>query len=143
MKRIVREFELTSEERQTVRELSHRIGITETTASILYARGMTDEQTMRRFLSPSKENFLSPFLMQGMKEAKTLIEQAKAENWQVVVFGDYDADGIGALSIMVRALRRFGIEPYLYVPERSDGYGMNMTAIDNIFDECCPICLSR
>lgn len=138
MKRIVREFELTSEEQQTVRALSHQIGITETTASILYARGMTDGQSMRRFLSPSKENFLSPFLMQGMKEAKALIEQAKAEAWQVVVFGDYDADGIGALSIMVRALRRFGIEPYLYVPERSDGYGMNRTAIDNIFDECLP-----
>lgn len=138
MKKIVREFELTPAEEQKVCALAHCVGITKTTASILFARGMDDEQKMRRFLSPSKDNFLSPFLMHGMGEAKTLIERARDEDWQVVVFGDYDADGIGALAIMSRALRRFGIEPYLYVPERSDGYGMSVAAIDKIFDECMP-----
>jgi len=138
VKRIVREFELTSTEKQTVRALSRQIGITETTAGILFARGMDTEEKMRRFLAPSRENFLSPFLMKGMREAAALIGRAKEEEWRIVVFGDYDADGIGALSILSRALRRFGVEPYLYVPERSDGYGMNRNAIDAIFDECLP-----
>lgn len=138
MKRIVREFELTPEQEGAVRTLARRIGITDTTASILFARGMDDEEKMRRFLAPSRENFLSPFLMRGMTEAKELLKRAKEEDWQVVVFGDYDADGIGAVSILSRALRRFGIEPYLYVPERSEGYGMSVAAIDKIFDECMP-----
>src|SRR5699024_358328 len=91
-----------------------------------------------RFLSPGKQNFLSPFLMKGMKEAVLLLERAKREQWRVAVFGDYDADGIGAVAILSRALKEFGIEPYLYVPERAEGYGLSVRAIDRIFDEFLP-----
>ena len=52
MKRIVREFQFTPAEEQCVRELSRAVGITETTAGILFARGMDSEEKMRRFLSP-------------------------------------------------------------------------------------------
>ena len=103
MKRIVREFQFTPAEEQRVRELSRAVGITETTAGILFARGMDSEEKMRRFLAPSKENLLSPFLMKGMKEAVLLLERAKKEEWRVAVFGDYDADGIGAVSKIGRA----------------------------------------
>ena len=138
MKRIVREFQFTPAEEQRVRELSRAVGITETTAGILFARGMDSEEKMRRFLAPSKENLLSPFLMKGMKEAVLLLERAKKEEWRVAVFGDYDADGIGAVSILSRALKEYGIEPYLYVPERAEGYGLTTNAIDRIFDEFLP-----
>ena len=138
MKRLVPEFEFTSAEREEVRSLARALNLTEVTAGILYARGQNTEEKMRAFLSPSKEHFLSPFLMQGMKEAVALLNRAKEEGWNVAVFGDYDADGIGALTILSRALKEFGIEPYLYVPERTEGYGMNVNAIDKIFDEFLP-----
>ena len=138
MKRLVKEYEFTPEQLNTVRELANRLYLTETTASLLYARGMDTEEKMRAFLSPGKKHFLSPFLMKGMKEAVELITQAKEEGWNVAVFGDYDADGVGACAILSRALRAFGIEPYLYVPERAEGYGLNEKAIDRIFDEFLP-----
>lgn len=138
MKKIVREYELSPEQLQEVRALSRALDLTPTTAGILYARGIDTEEKMRRFLAPSKRNFLSPFLMSGMKEAVALLRQARDEEWRVAVFGDYDADGIGASAIMSRALREYGIEPYLYVPERTEGYGMSVTAIDKIFDEFLP-----
>ena len=138
MKKLVPEFEFTPAQREEVKELARKIGITQTTAGILYSRGQDSEEKMRAFLSPSVRHFLSPFLMQGMKEAVTLITRARDEGWRVALFGDYDADGIGALAILSRALLRFGIEAYPHVPERTEGYGMSAEAIDGIFDEFLP-----
>ncbi len=138
MKRLQREFTFTTEQQSEVRALARAFRITETTAGILYSRGMNTEEKAERFLNPSCERLLSPFCMKGMREAVELITTARDEGWSVAVFGDYDADGIGACAILSRALRAFGIEPYVYVPERTQGYGMNIKAIDDIFDECMP-----
>ena len=138
MKKIVREYEFTLAERQEVEKLARELSLTQTTASILFARGMDTAEKMRAFLHPSREHFLSPFLMQGMKEAVALITQARSEGWNVAVYGDYDADGIGALAILTRALKEFGIDAYPYVPERMEGYGMSEQALDKIFDDFLP-----
>lgn len=138
MKRLVSEFEFSPEQQTEVNRLARVMGIFPATAAILYARGVDTEEKMRVFLSPSKEHFLPPELMQGMAEAKALLTKARDEGWNVAVFGDYDADGIGACAILSRALNIFGIEPYLYVPERREGYGMSIAAIDTIFDEFLP-----
>ena len=138
MKRIVPEFEFTPEAAEQVKRLAVAVGVHEKTAGILYARGIDSEEKAKAFLSPSKRDLLDPMLMKGMREAKELLTQARDEEWRVAVFGDYDADGIGALAIMSRALKEFGIEPYLYVPERADGYGLSVAAIDRIFDEFLP-----
>ena len=73
-----------------------------------------------------------------MKEAVALLNRARDEDWSVVVYGDYDADGICATTIMARALADFGIQPYVYVPERTQGYGLSIGAIDDIFEEWFP-----
>ena len=138
MKRLVREFEFSPEQLQTVRMLAEATHLTETTAGILYARGVDTEDKMRAFLQPSAEHFLSPFLMHGMREAAELITRARNEGWRVAVFGDYDADGIGACAVLSRALVQFGIEPFLFVPERTDGYGLSVRAVDKIFAEFSP-----
>ncbi|MBR7186498.1 MAG: single-stranded-DNA-specific exonuclease RecJ [Clostridia bacterium] len=138
MKKLVREFEFSPEQLHTVRALARELDLTETTASILVARGVDTPQKAHAFLHPSEKNYLSPFLMSGMREAVALIETAREESWRVAVFGDYDADGIGACAVLSRALAMFGIEPYLFVPERTDGYGLSMSVIDGIFDEFLP-----
>ncbi len=138
MKKLVREFEFSDEQLHAVRGLARAVGVTETTASILYARGADTPEKADAFLHPSEAHFLSPFLMRGMREAVDLLTRARDEEWRVAVFGDYDADGIGACAILSRALRRFGIEPYLFVPERTDGYGLSVSAVDRIFDEFLP-----
>ena len=138
MKKLVREYEFSAQQLNEVKRLARALDLTETTASILFARGLTSEEEMRSFLNPSEKNFLSPFLMRGMKEAKELLTRARDEEWRVAVFGDYDADGIGACAILQRALMRFGIEPYVYVPERTEGYGLSISAVDKIFDEFLP-----
>lgn len=89
-------------------------------------------------MHPSGKNFLSPLLMKGMKEAVALIAAARDEGRTVAVFGDYDADGVCACAIMYHALKEFGVEAHIYVPERADGYGLSEEAVDRIFEDCQP-----
>ncbi|MGN1373435.1 MAG: single-stranded-DNA-specific exonuclease RecJ [Candidatus Coproplasma sp.] len=138
MKKVVNEFEFSNEQLAEISALAVSSGLCRQTVEILYARGVDTKDKIKAYLSPSKEQFLSPFLMKGMKEAVSLITLAREEGWSVVVFGDYDADGICATTIMCRALTDFGIEAYAYIPERKDGYGMGVQSIDYIFDEYCP-----
>ena len=138
MKKIVPEYCFSAEQLNTISALAKRLGLTEQITRILYARGIDTEEKIRPFLRPSKSNFLSPFLMSGMRQAVELITQARDEGRTVAVFGDYDADGVCASTIMYHALKKFGIEPHIYIPERVDGYGLSIEAIDRIFEECNP-----
>ena len=138
MKRIVPEYTFSEEQLNIISDLAAATGLTEQITRILYARGVDTVQKIRRFMHPSEKNFLPPFLMKGMKEAVELITQARDEGRTVAVFGDYDADGICASAIMYHALRDFGIEAHVYVPERADGYGLSEEIIDRIFEECNP-----
>ncbi len=138
MKKIVPEYSFSEEQLNKIAVLAEETGLTEQITRILYARGVDDREKINKFMSPSAKNFLSPFLMQGMKEAVELIMQARDEGRTVAVFGDYDADGICASAIMYHALKDFGVDAHIYVPERSDGYGLSEEAIDRIFEDCNP-----
>lgn len=138
MKRIIPEYEFSSEQLNKINSLAKECSLSPVTTKILFARGMDTKEKIKKFLSPSKENFLSPFLMSGMKEAVELITQARDEGWRVAIFGDYDADGICASTILHEVLKEFGIDAYVYVPERSEGYGLTIAAIDKILDEEFP-----
>ena len=138
MKKIIPEYSFSEEQLNIISSLAKETGLTEQITRILYARGVDTAQKINHFMHPSEKNFLSPFLMKGMQEAVELITRARDEGWTVAVFGDYDADGICASAIMYHALRDFGIEAHVYVPERVDGYGLSVEAIDRIFEECNP-----
>ncbi|MBQ8295091.1 MAG: single-stranded-DNA-specific exonuclease RecJ [Clostridia bacterium] len=138
MKRIIPEYSFTEEQLNTIALLAKESGLTEQITRILYARGIDDVQKIHRFMHPSEKNFLSPYLMRGMQEAVEMITRARDEGMTVAVFGDYDADGVCASAIMFHALRDFGIDAHVYVPERADGYGLSIEMIDRIFEECNP-----
>lgn len=138
MKKIVPEYSFSAEQLNSISALAETVGLTEEITRILYARGVDTAEKIKRFMHPSKANFLTPFCMQGMEEAVRLITKARDENQTVVVFGDYDADGICASTIMYHALKKFGITAHVYIPERTDGYGLSIECIDRIFEECAP-----
>lgn len=138
MKRILPEFVFSDEQLNMIRRLAKECNLCEDTVRILYGRGICDEDSIQKFMHPSKSHFISPFKMQGMREAVELIKRARDEEWEVVVYGDYDADGICASTIMANVLRDFGIEANICVPERQNGYGLSVTLIDEIFDEFFP-----
>ena len=138
MKKIVPEYSFSEEQLNSISSLSRATGLTENVTRILFARGFDSKEKIQSFMNPSAKNFLSPFLMRGMRETVEMLKEAKEEGKTVVVFGDYDADGVCACAIMYHALKEFGIEPRIYVPERADGYGLSEAAIDRIFEDCVP-----
>ena len=138
MKKLAPEYSFSEEQLHTIAVLADETGYTQEITRILYARGIDTAEKLRRFMNPSRKNFLSPFLMQGMEEAVRLITEARDEGKTVAIFGDYDADGVCAATILYKALRDFGIEARVYIPERSDGYGLSFDMVDKIFDECNP-----
>ncbi len=138
MKKLVPEYSFSAEQLHTVACLAKETGLTEHIVRILYVRGVDTKEKIERFMKPSKRNFLSPFLMRGMQETVDILTEARREGKVVAVFGDYDADGICASAIMFHALRDFGIDAHVYVPERADGYGLSEEVIDRIFEDCNP-----
>lgn len=138
MKKIIPEYEFSEGQLNTISTLAKQCGLLEDTVKILYGRGIDDKEKILAFVNPSRSHFISPFKMSGMREAVELITLARDEGWVVVVYGDYDADGICASTIMSRALKDFGIDPVVYIPERRNGYGLNKEAVDKIFDEYFP-----
>ena len=138
MKKIVPEYEFTAEERERVRAIASACGIRERMAELLFARGADTPEKAKLFLNPSEKNFLSPFLMRGMRALVDALREVKERDGTVAIYGDYDADGIGAAAVLLTALRRFGVRAVAHVPERAEGYGMSVPSLEKIIDEYAP-----
>ena len=138
MKKIIAEAEFSDGQLNEISRPSQITGLSEQTVRILYGRGVDTADKIDGFIHAGKERFLSPFLMSGMKEAVELITRARDEEWSVAIYGDYDADGVCASTVLCRALAEFGINAIVFVPERRNGYGLNVDSIDEIFEEFFP-----
>ncbi|GFH41205.1 single-stranded-DNA-specific exonuclease RecJ [Lactococcus insecticola] len=96
-------------------------------ASILWKRGVRNESDLTTFLNPTLENLHDPFLFYSMNRAVERIRQAVENQEMILVYGDYDADGMTSASIMKTALDEIGAETIVYLPNRfTDGYGPNL-----------------
>lgn len=100
---------------------------------LLAQRGMKSQKEMQAFLNPSLEDLHDPFLLDGMDRAVDRIISAMEKKEKILIYGDYDADGVSATSILLRFFDRFGIHPEFYIPDRIDeGYGISDIAVNYI-----------
>lgn len=121
-------------QQEAIRELARAAGISDFLAGLLYRRGITDELAAERFLHPLEKQALhSPRLLSDGVAAAERIIQALKQGEKICVYGDYDVDGVTAVTILVRALRRLGAaadKAVWYVPNRfREGYGLNEPAV--------------
>nr|WP_285891148.1 single-stranded-DNA-specific exonuclease RecJ [Paenibacillus pasadenensis] len=105
-------------------------------ARLLVLRGQNTPETAERFLGAGAEALHDPFLMLGMAAAAARIRQAVEQDEKVLVYGDYDADGVSSTSLMVLLFRELGLRHDYYIPHRTkEGYGMNVAAVDKAASE--------
>ncbi len=98
---------------------------------VLASRGIVTPVQRAAFLSADLSTLHDPLLLPDMAEAVEAVQQALAEGGRIRVFGDYDADGITAAALLVRALGALGGTVDWYLPHRvDDGYGLNAAALD-------------
>lgn len=119
--------------------LGRALGVPDALARVLAARGLSSTEEARAWLDPGPEALHDPFGMGGMAEAVDLLVASARRGGRVVVFGDYDCDGIGALAILTTTLKRLGAEAIPFVPHRlRDGYGLRPETLRRVLDEHAP-----
>ncbi len=124
--------ELNKEQFLTVAQISLKCDISIDTARLLLQRGIDTVEKAKAFLSPGKERFNNSFLLGGMNDAVERIALAKDRGESVLVFGDYDADGICASTVLYYSLIDYGISPQVFVPERDENYGLNVNTVKHL-----------
>lgn len=103
-----------------------KLGLEASVANLVYQRGIQTEETLRDFLEPSLDQLHDPYELHDMDKAVTRIRQAIENYEQILIYGDYDADGMTSASIVKEALEQLGAECQVYLPNRfTDGYGPN------------------
>lgn len=113
--------------------MGRRLGLHPLVAQLLYNRGLDKPDPMREFLEPRMSMLHAPELMPGTTEAAELIAAAVRDRKRIVIYGDYDVDGLTGTAILWHVLRMAGAEVSYYIPHRIDeGYGLNSEAIRQI-----------
>ena len=117
-------YETNNEKQEKIQELVNNYKINKLLATILVNRNITEPENLKIFLEPTRKDFHDPFLMPDMKKAINRIKQAIEKNQKVMIYGDYDADGITSTTILKRFFKDRGVELGTYIPNRLDeGYG--------------------
>lgn len=117
----------------------------EITKSILYHRGVKTCLAAEKFLTPNyDENIGDPFLILNMEKAASRIVAAIENNERIIIFGDYDADGICASVIFHNFFKKIGFENFhVHIPDRYlEGYGLTVKAIDEFFKQGAKLIVS-
>lgn len=118
-----------------VRALAHDCGLAPLTAAVLAARGMHTAQDVQNYLSSDQKQMHDPFLCIDMDKAVAAVRETIAQGEHIVVYGDYDVDGITATCIMVDYLRSKGASCEYYIPNRlSEGYGLSREAMQQLYE---------
>jgi single-stranded-DNA-specific exonuclease len=124
-------------------ELAARLKTSPLLAQILLNRGFTQQQDCLDFLKPSLKALAEPSLIPNLNVAAERIARAIRDREKIVVYGDYDVDGITATAILWHAIRLLGGEVDYYIPHRiEEGYGLNAEALAQICDAGAQLIIS-
>ena len=117
-----------------VNEMSKIYNIDKHLVGLLYSRGINTQAKLNQYLSPSIRDLYDPFLFEDMSAVVEKIEKHIAKDSKILIFGDYDVDGITASAILIKYFRSVGAKVTNYMPNRyEDGYGLSIQTLDKIF----------
>lgn len=126
-------YEKNSEE---IIDIAKKHNISELLTKILVNRGITDDKEIDTFLNPTRNDFYDPYLMPDMDKAVERIIKAVNNQEKVMIYGDYDVDGITSITVLKKFLEERGLKTGHYIPNRlEEGYGLNENAIRSIAEQ--------
>ena len=115
------------------KHISDTFGLPPLLSRMLIRRGITEDRLIEDFLEPAAAPMQTPFIFPEMKNAVDRIHDAVLEDEKICVYGDYDADGICATAILMKALSKLTEKTDYYIPSRHhEGYGINCDAVRRI-----------
>lgn len=127
---------LFAENLKLARKLANETGLSEFLIKLLIVRRLKTKEDIIEFLYPDESSIIDPFLLKDMDKAVDLLLDIKKNNEKIVVYGDYDADGVTAASVLFKGFKALGWSVEAYIPNRIDeGYSLNIEAIDELYDK--------
>ena len=124
-----KKWEVKEKNHQISLSLAANLNISPITAQLLINRGINNPEIAEQFLNPKLSNLHSPFLLKDLKKAVERIKEAIARKEKIMVYGDYDVDGITAVALLKNVLIKAGANTVSYIPNRlEEGYGLNKDA---------------
>lgn len=118
---------------EEVQKIAKKFNVSNLLATILSNKNISSENEIEKFLNPTRNDFYDPFLMPDMKIAVDRILEAMNKKEKIIIYGDYDVDGITSITVLKQFLEDRGIEVGQYIPNRlNEGYGLNKKAIEEI-----------
>ena len=128
-----KKWEFYDTDEELVQKLSQELKVSSILITILMNRKITDPEKIRIFLNPTRKDFYNPFLLNDMEIAVERILKAIEQKEKVLIYGDYDADGITSITVLKKFLEERGLTADYYIPNRlEEGYGLNKNAIEKI-----------
>ena len=108
-------------------------------ARLLMRKGFASAEEVENFLRPRLKSLSDPFLLPNMEAAVTRILAALDRQERIVIFGDYDVDGVTSLALLAEACRAYGCAPELFLPLRlEEGYGLSRESVDRCIEQHHP-----
>ena len=121
------------DQQRSIPEQLQQMNLPHRLLELLLDRGIDTPEKIEKYLHPKMDDLHDPMLMQDMNKAVAVIRDAISKGEEIVIFGDYDVDGVTATAILLTYLRKQGIKASYYIPDRhGEGYGLNMTAVEQI-----------
>ena len=118
---------------EKVLKLQTELSLSQPILQVLLNRGYSSAVEIKDFLFPSFGELSDPFLFKDMEKATDRINRAINEKEPILVYGDYDVDGVSSIALLVRNLRKLNGNPYYYIPHRiREGYGVSEEGIRRI-----------
>lgn len=122
-----------------INEMSKLFNLDKNLVHLLYSREVDTNEKLKKYLNPSLTDLNDPFMFEDMQQAVNLIESHIAKNSKILVFGDYDVDGISASAILIKYFTSVGVNVTNFMPNRyEDGYGLTIKTLDKIFENNKP-----
>jgi len=121
---------------KTVRQLTTKLNIDPLTATVVAQKGFITPESAFQYLQPSIDQLHDPMLLHDMDKAFERLTEAAFGGEKIVVYGDYDLDGMTSTAVMVEALEVLGADVTAYIPNRfKDGYGPNIEVYKRLITE--------
>ena len=131
-----KKWQIFQTDNEKVENLVKEYGINKLIATILVNRNIIDKDKVKKFLNPNRNDFYNPYEMPDMKIAVQRIIKAIENKEKIIIYGDYDVDGITSVTVLKSFLKERGLEIAEYIPNRlKEGYGLNNEAIKEISNQ--------
>lgn len=128
------QFNIRRASSRMVSVLQRELDLPRFVAATLVGRGIDTPKAARAFLFPSfKHDWLDPYLIPGLGDVVDALEDAVRKGHRILVFGDFDLDGISATTVLTRGLRELGADTVPFIPKRfEEGYGITAAALERV-----------